>query len=438
MSKKRNDLSWGRFPAVEQKFTALNWRHSKLPKPDGSLLPYGKGRSYGDSCLNDGNYLIRTNALNKFIAFDRGNGKLKCEAGVSLAEILDLVVPYGWFLPVTPGTKYVTVGGAIANDVHGKNHHLTGTFGCHVTQFELLRSDGGRLQCSPKKNSEWYAATIGGLGLTGVITWAEIQLKKINNPFIAVEELRYENVDEFRQLVQDSESWEYTVAWVDAIATGKNLGRGLFIRGEHAGAAIQRPVPALSQRKLAMPFPLPNFALNGMTVNAFNHLYYWKGISRTRHFLSHYDPFFYPLDAILQWNKIYGNRGFFQYQCVVPNSDNFAAMLEVMKCIANAKAGSFLTVLKEFGDVLSPGMLSFPCKGTTFALDFPNKGEKTLKLMNELDAVVRAAGGKVYPAKDARMSPESFQTYYPNWREFETFIDPAFSSSFWRRVTGKM
>lgn len=437
MSKQRNDLSWGRFPAVTQNFTALHWRNDKLPKVEGSLLPYGKGRSYGDSCLNDGNYLIQTNSLNKFIAFDRSSGKLKCEAGVTLAEILDLVVPYGWFLPVTPGTKYVTVGGAIANDVHGKNHHVTGTFGCHVRQFELLRSDGSRLQCSAKKNADWYAATIGGLGLTGMITWAELHLKKINNAYISVEEIRYDHVDEFRELVNDSESWEYTVAWVDAIATGKKLGRGLFMRGEHAGAAIQRAVPNASQKKLMVPFPLPNFALNGLSVNAFNQLYYWKGIKRVRSFLSHYDPFFYPLDAVLQWNRIYGSRGFFQYQCVVPNNDNFASMLEVMQCIANAKAGSFLTVLKEFGDVKSPGMLSFPCKGTTFALDFPNKGEKTLKLMNELDAVVRSAGGKVYPAKDARMSPESFQTYYPNWLEFEKFIDPKFSSSFWRRVTGK-
>jgi FAD/FMN-containing dehydrogenase len=433
---KRNDLSWGRLPAVEQKIQPFSWRHHNLPDIGCSLLPYGKGRSYGDSCLNEGGLLIQSKGLDKFIAFDQQDGVIRCEAGVTFEEIIRLILPLGWFLPVTPGTKYLTVGGAIANDVHGKNHHIAGTFGCHVTQFELLRTDGQRLLCSPTENDEWFKATIGGLGLTGFITWAEFKLKPIDNPFIRFEDFRFGHVEEFDHYVKDSNGFEYTVGWVDCLATGKRLGRGIFSRANHAEPMTADQAKSPSGRKLTVPFSFPNCALNALTINVFNQLYYRKGFVGKTSGLAYYDPFFYPLDAILHWNRVYGNRGFYQYQCVVPAGENYEIVKQIMCCIADAKVGSPLTVLKEFGDVDSPGMLSFPKPGITFALDFPNKGQTTLQLFSKLDAIVMEAGGRVYPAKDARMPGNAFRSFYPNWEEFARYIDPGFSSSFWRRVTG--
>ena len=431
---KRKNLSWGRYNDVEVKIQSLAWRNQNLPISEEKQLPYGNGRSYGDSCLNDQGSLIDGKKLNRFISFDRQNGLLKVEAGVMLSDILALTVPNGWFLPATPGTKFVTVGGAIANDVHGKNHHVTGTFGCNITQFELLRSDNQRLLCSPTENKDYFAASIGGLGLTGMITWAELKLKRIQSPYIDCESIKYKSLSEFMSLSEESATqYEYTVAWVDCLATGDQLGKGHFIRGNHTGSIITGKQPSPSQSNLSVPFSFPNGILNGLTVNMFNTLYFNRQFARTKEFVSHYDPFFYPLDSILDWNRIYGSKGFFQYQCVVPKNDQ--AMREIMHSIADAKMGSFLTVLKEFGDVESPGMLSFPRKGMTFALDFPNQGPRTLALLERLDDIVKEAKGAVYPAKDARMSAESFQQYYPNWKAFSEYIDPHFSSSFWRRVT---
>ncbi|MBL4868639.1 MAG: FAD-binding oxidoreductase [Pseudomonadales bacterium] len=433
--KKRNDLSWGRYNNVDVKLQTMTWRNNKLPLSEDKQLPYGNGRSYGDSCLNDQGSMIDGKKLDHFIDFDTEQGLLKVEAGVLLSSILALIVPADWFIPASPGTKFVTVGGAIANDVHGKNHHVTGTFGCNISQFELLRSDGKRLLCSPTENQDYFAATIGGLGLTGMITWAEIRLKPINNPFINCESIKYNSLAEFMSLSEESAThYEYTVAWVDCLATGDKLGKGHFIRGNHADSGVTEKQPSPPKSHLSVPFSFPNGILNGLTVNMFNTLYYNRQFSKIKASVSHYDPFFYPLDSILDWNRIYGSRGFFQYQCVVPKDDH--AMREIMQSIAKAKVGSFLTVLKEFGDIKSPGMLSFPRSGMTFALDFPNQGARTLALLERLDDIVKDAKGAVYPAKDARMSAESFQQYYPNWEEFSHYIDPKFSSSFWRRVTG--
>ena len=429
--------SWGHIPVVQQTILKPVWRNISIPELDQTtLLPFGLGRSYGDSCLNNGGTLCVTSNLNHFISFDNVNGLLRCEAGVSLDEILKLVVPHGWFLPVTPGTKYVTVGGAIANDVHGKNHHVTGTFGCHVTQFELLRSDGSRLICSPENNPELFAATISGLGLTGLITWAEISLKKINSSFIDSETIRFSNINEFFELSNESDDdWEYTVSWIDCLAKGKDLGRGLFMCGRHADQTHELSTHKLA--KLVIPFAMPQFLLNSYSITAFNNIYYRKNSNKKRKQLVHYDPFFYPLDSISRWNNMYGKRGFYQYQCVVPIDDGVEITRKLLQTISDSKQGSFLSVLKKFGNIKSPGMLSFPREGITLALDFPNHGTDTLTLMEKLDKIVVAAGGAVYPAKDARMSAASFQQYYPQWHEFSKYIDPGFSSSFWRRVTAK-
>jgi len=430
--------SWGRYPETAQTAVPVRWRHERLPLEgiqDKTVLPYGNGRSYGDSCLNDGGVLMDARPLNRFIAFDEDSGILRCEAGVLLSEILKLFVPRGWFLPVTPGTRFVTGGGAIANDVHGKNHHRAGTFGCHVPCFELLRSNGTRLLCSESENPDWYRATIGGLGLTGLITWAGLRLQPVAGPWIRQETIRYENLGEFFELSADSDgSFEYTVAWVDCLARGSRLGRGIFMRGNSSEEPARGSVgsPGLG---LAVPLDLPFSLVTPYTLKAFNTLYYNKQRQCRRMARIHFEPFFYPLDKILHWNRIYGPRGFLQYQCVIPEENGHDGIREVLARISQSETGSFLAVLKMFGDKTSPGLLSFPRPGPTLALDFPNRGSKTLELLDRLDEVVREAGGAVYPAKDARMSPDSFRRYFPDHVRLTEYRDPRFSSSFWRRVT---
>ncbi len=431
--------SWGNYPpAAEQRVVIVSSREQTdgLFAGDGFVLPYGLGRSYGDSCLNDGGTLLDTSSMRRFISFDELTGTLRCEAGVTLGDILELGIPRGWFLPTSPGTKYVTVGGAIANDVHGKNHHVAGTFGRHVTRFELLRSSGERLICSPAQNRELFQATIGGLGLTGLILWAEIRLRKVDGPFITMESIRFANLAEFFEIAGDSdEHYEFTMAFVDALAKGKSAGRGIFTRGNHAW---QKRIPGKSgtpKQRLNFPLMAPGFLLNKLSLTAFNTLLYWKQpVKRTRAIVP-FDPFFYPLDSIGNWNRMYGSRGFVQHQCVVPHESGSEAMHELFDTIAASGEGANLAVLKKFGDLESPGMISFPRPGVTLALDFPMKGERTLQLLERMDEVVLKYGGAIYPAKDARMSPKTFAASFPRWREFATFVDPRFSSSFWRRVT---
>ncbi len=437
----RRYQSWGRYPKVDQEPRSVYWRDDPLPiepSAEKTFLPFGNGRSYGDVCLNEGGALLDCRHLGRFIGFDPETGVIRCEAGVLLSEILQLTVAKGWFLPVTPGTQFVTVGGAIANDVHGKNHHKAGTFGQHVRCFELLRSDGARMLCSPNENHEFYRATISGLGLTGVITWAEIQLHPVNNAYIDHEIIRYKNLDEFFTLARESDqAFEHTVAWIDCLAKGDQLGRGLFIRGNYAKAFEGK---AHKPSKFHLTFPVnPPFALiNGVTLKLFNTLYYRKQWSDRVQGLVHYQPFFYPLDAINDWNRIYGSKGFFQYQCAVPTDHMEGAIREILARIGRAGVGSFLAVLKLFGDKPSPGLLSFPLPGATLALDFPNNGEKTLRLLDQLDEVTRSVGGRVNPSKDARMQPGDFQKGYPNWTKMSDYIDPQISSSFWRRVTASV
>ncbi|NNJ97732.1 MAG: FAD-binding oxidoreductase [Gammaproteobacteria bacterium] len=432
--------SWGRYPKVEQEARILYWGDESLPTyecEDKTILPFGNGRSYGDVCLNEGGILLDCRHMDRFIKFDTETGILRCEAGVLLSEILQVTVSRGWFLPVTPGTQFVTVGGAIANDVHGKNHHKAGTFGCYVRRFELLRSDGARIICSNDENADFFSATIGGLGLTGVITWAELQLHHINNPFIDQEIIRYRNLDEFFELARESDqTYEHTVAWVDCLATGEQLGRGLFIRGNYA-ERIEGKLPQPSTTRLTFPVDPPFALINGLTLKVFNSVYYHKQWSKRTKSQVYYEPFFYPLDAIRAWNKLYGSKGFFQYQCAVPTEQMKNAIGEILERIGKVGIGSFLAVLKLFGDKPSPGLLSFPMPGATLALDFPNSGAKTLHLLDQLDAVIREIGGRIYPAKDARMRPEDFQAGYQHWKTMEAYIDPHISSSLWRRVTAQ-
>ena len=428
--------SWGRYPASQPaRVQRPGARPSALPASDTPVLAYGNGRSYGDSCLNNDGMLLDMGSLDRFIAFDPATGVIECEAGVLLADILELVVPQGWFLPVTPGTQFVSVGGAIANDVHGKNHHVAGTFGCHVRELELLRSNGQTVVCTPEQNADLFAATVGGLGLTGLLTRATIALKRIEGPYMDVDTLRFANLDEFFDISAASDrDYEYTVAWVDCSARGANLGRGWFMRANHKPALGQQPDPR-KRGGPTFPFVTPVSMINPLTLRPLNTLYFRRKFKARSRDTQHYQPYFYPLDGIKHWNRAYGPNGFLQYQCVVPHADARTAVAELLERIAAAGAGSFLSVLKVFGDVQSPGLMSFPRPGVTLALDFPNRGRETFELLDALDDIVRAAGGAVYPAKDARMSAAAFGEYFPNLERFQGFVDPAFSSNFWRRVT---
>lgn len=435
--------SWGRYPpAAHRAVIQVRWRSEPpdLARLEGTVLPFGCGRSYGDCCLNDGGTLLDASHLRHFIAFDEERGLLRCEAGVTLADILDLMVPRGWFPSVLPGTRWVTVGGAIANDIHGKNHHGAGTFGRYVSCFELLRSSGERLVCSPERNAELFRATIGGLGLTGLILWADVQLRRVSSSAIALERVRFGSLHEFFALSSEDQDYEYTAAWIDCTASRGRLGRGLYLRGDHAspeaaGDGAARPDGGLGGL-LRVPFDAPGALLNPLTVSVFNALYYRSQISPRVRKVVPGEAFFFPLDSVRGWNRLYGRHGFLQYQCVVPDGEGRAAVRGILERVGRHRQASFLAVIKRFGDLPSPGMLSFPRPGVTLALDFPYRGARTLEMLEELDELVVGAGGKVYPAKDARMSADTFRSYFPLWRQFAKHVDPKFSSSFWRRVSG--
>ncbi len=399
------------------------------------VLGVGLGRSYGDSGLNPDGAVIVTTALDRLISFDPATGIVHAQAGISLAALLDFLLPLGFFLPVTPGTRFVTLGGAIANDVHGKNHHGAGTFGCWVRAISLARSDGGEMILRSEDEDPLFAATIGGLGLTGLITSVCFEAIPVASHMVDVETIPFTNLDEFFAISVESETnWSYTVSWIDCFAHN-GTGRGLFSRARHSamgshGTARRKP-------RFAIPIEVPKFLLATPTMRLFNSLYYnlgkrKAGSCRSESFL----PYFYPLDAIGRWNLLYGKNGFFQYQSVVPPESAVAATQDMLKLIASAEQGSFLAVLKTFGSKTSPGLLSFPREGTTLALDFPNRGAATLALLARLDDVVRAAGGRLYPAKDGRLPPDMFRHGYPHLDEFARHVDPRFSSAFWRRMQG--
>lgn len=425
--------SFGRYPKVEHKrIDHLLWTTDDPDFTDENLsyLPYGYGKSYGDSCLNPYGALIKTEYLNRFIHFDSQLGILTVESGVTLDQCINFLIPRGWFLPVTPGTKFITIGGAIANDVHGKNHHKAGTFGCHVLSFELLRSDLSRVECSPNINSELFSATIGGLGLTGIITKVTFKCVSCNGPMIDAENIKFRTFEEFFSINDNSSDYEYTVAWVNT----NSEGAGIYTRGNFAKVENQKDFYDFNQ--VLLPFPVEIDLINPLSVHIFNTLYYTKQFENKLKGIVHYNPFFYPLDAVTGWNKVYGKKGFLQYQFVLPHSAGLPALKKIFKIITESGNSSFLTVLKTFGNVKSPGMLSFPKPGITMAIDFKINNSNIFRMLDKADSVLSDYGGILYPAKDARMSANHFKEFYPNWSEFQQYIDPKFSSGFWKRVTG--
>lgn len=431
--------SWGRIARVVHPIARPRYRDEAvraiMSRGDREVLAVGLGRSYGDSVLNGRGALIDMTGVDRVLHFDPALGIVRAEAGLSFDELLPIIVPHGWFLRTTPGTRFVTLGGAVANDVHGKNHHGAGAFGCSVRRLGLVRSDGREVELDGETGGELFRATIGGLGLTGVVTWVELELARIPSAFLQVERVAFTSVADFFRLAEESsQRFEHTVSWIDCANRGHALGRGIFQRANWC--ADGGLIPHAGGPKFVMPVEAPSMALNGFTVRAFNAAYFRlqkRGPAVSR---QHYSTFFYPLDAIGGWNRLYGRRGFYQYQCVIPSAEAQGAVEELVRQIAAAGAGSFLAVLKTLGDRSSGGLLSFPRAGATLALDFPNRGQRTLDLLARLDSVVRTAGGRLYPAKDGRMPAAMFQEGYAEaLPRFAKHADPAFSSNFWQRVS---
>ena len=412
---------WGNFPRVSCR--------TAEPRSDADLIPYlrdapliarGQGRAYGDAALQP-NLTVLTHHQDRFLDFDPETGRLTCEAGARLDAILDVFVPRGWFPPVTPGTKYVTVGGLIAADAHGKNHHVAGGFGRHVERLDLMLADGRVVSCGPDENAELFAATLGGMGLTGIIRNATFRLRPVRTAWVVQEIVRAPDLDAAMAAFEASLHWTYTVAWIDCLAGGARLGRSLLFRGEHAEIADLppdrqiRPLDLPLRQFKRVPFEFPAWALNRWSVRAFTALYYDRA-GRAERAVVDYDAFFYPLDAILDWNRIYGRHGFTQYQCVLPKAASREGLTRLLTAIARFGRGSFLAVLKLMGP--QTGLLSFPLEGYTLALDFP-VSPPTLGMLFELDAIVRDHGGRLYMAKDARMTPAMLRHGYPELDRFQ-------------------
>lgn len=428
--------SWGRLGATRHLLREPAFADALPALANGSLRPLlaiGAGRSYGQSGLNGGGTAIRTTQLDRLIAFDPESRLLTVEAGATLSRILEFAVPRGLFLPVTPGTRHITVAGAVANDVHGKNHHAAGTFGRWVRAIRLVRGDGSVTDLTPDDPIGLFAATIGGLGLTGVIERVTIELVPIASARMETETLRFSDLDGFFRVDAESAgTWPYTVAWVDALASGPMLGRGLYTRARFAedGDYGWSPRPP----RLSIPFDAPSWLLGRPSVALFN-AWRMESAPAIRAERVPFERVFYPLDGIGYWNRLYGRRGFFQYQCVVPPDVARNAVEALLGRIAAAGEASFLAVLKTFGPLRSPGLLSFPAEGTTLALDFPNRGPRTLALLASLDAIVLEAGGRLYPAKDARLPPALFRAGHGAAIErFAAHVDPACSSDFWKAI----
>jgi len=421
---KRKLSNWGNYPVVDTDISNIPTDPADCKKDEH--IPWtlrGMGRSYGDASL--GKYIRSTLTLNCMLSFDTDQGLLVAESGVTLQDVLEVIVPRGYFLPVTPGTKFVSLGGAVAADVHGKNHHCEGSFCAHVEWIELMPEPGRILRCSVNENQEWFETTCGGMGLTGLILKVALRLKKIETAWISQQKYKAENFNALCDLFEVHGDSTYSVAWVDCLAKGKHLGRSIIMLGEHTTALeLQKERPKLTAfpknqtKNIKVPVFLPGALLNKTSIGLFNQLYFTKQSISPAKSICHYESYFYPLDALLHWNRIYGKKGFIQYQFVLPFSGGKEAMMQILKRISDKGYASFLTVLKVMGK--QSGVLAFPMEGYTLALDFPlSKG--LLHFLTELDAMVLAAGGRIYLAKDARMSARMFhESYGPAATKFKS------------------
>lgn len=424
--------SWNHLPAsAASTVRSIDWRDGIAPALNGrgsrNVLAYGNGRTYGDVCLNPDNLILPTRGLNRILAYDRDRGIVNAEAGVTFRELVTLVVKDGWFPPVTPGTSHLTLGGAVANDVHGKDHPTAGTFGRHITELDLHRSDQPKpIRCAPGENAEIFNATIGGLGLTGFISSVMFTLQRIPGPMVEIRTRRGDCLTMFAEPADPA--FPHRVAWLDASAPTSEIGRGLFSDGRFTAGkgptTLGSPLPAP---------PLPSGVLGPTAFRALNWLRYQAASTKVE--TVGFQPFFYQLDRLDDWGRAYGGAGFYQHQALIPVAAGAEPIRNLLRTIQAHGQTSFVTVLKQYGDLPSPGLLSFPQAGLSLAVDLPNLGERTLRLLDALDEIVVAAVGRIYPAKDARMSPSTFRAGFPAWETFSRSIDPAFSSGFLRRIT---
>jgi len=436
---------WGRYPAAECRIYRPDFRREAVELlangPERSFAPRGLGRSYGDAAINAGAGVLLSARLNRFIAFDPGTGVLECEAGASLASIIETYLPRGWFLPVTPGTRHVTIGGAIAADVHGKNHHHAGTFSRFVLDLRLATSDGEILRCSPGENSETFWATVGGAGLTGFILSARIRLQKVETAWVLADFRRVGDLQEaMARLTETDPNYEYSVAWIDCLAPRRSRGRSLLLQANAARAAdLPRgivPLPLPGPERFRTPVALPSFVLNTFSVSLFNAMYYRLHPTGERRLVD-YGRYFYPLDSIRNWNRLYGRRGFVQYQVVFPLDSSQAGLSSLLERLSRSGYGCFLGVLKRFGQA-GPAPLSFPFPGYTLALDLPVR-PGLVEFLRETDQLLLDFGGRIYFAKDATSTAEGFARMYPRLEEFRqarSKVDPGdrLSSSLGRRL----
>ena len=418
---------WGRHPVAVG--TVARPERLRLPQDGRPILPRGLGRSYGDAAVPSasGARVLETVRADRVLAFDAGSGALTCEAGLALDEIVRVFLPRGWFPPVTPGTRFVTVGGCVACDVHGKNHHRDGSFGSFVERLVVEVADGRVVECGPHRERELFLATVGGMGLTGLITEVTLRLQPVDSGWMAVETAPVAGLTAMLDGLRDAaKDWQYTVGWIDCLARGSALGRGILMRGRHASRREAPAGPPPEPRRLRVPLNAPEWLLSPVLMRPFNTAYYRSHARRPGGSarIVPYHGFFYPLDAIGDWNRLYGRRGFLQYQCVVPRATG--AVAELLERLAAAGAASFLAVIKDCGPE-SDAYLSFPLEGTTLALDVPYRGRATEALVHELNAVVIAAGGRVYLAKDAVTRAEDFARMVPRldeWRRIRDTWDP--------------
>lgn len=421
---------WNNFPKARCRVARPERYRQLSPDSNQSQIARGLGRSYGDIALNELGQVVLTTRLNRILAFDPENGILRAEAGVTLDEIVQTFLPRGWFLPITPGTRYATLGGCVANDVHGKNHHDIGSFSACVAGLELVTASGEALLCSPKSNPQVFWATVGGLGLTGFITEVTIQLRRVESGYMHVEHHAGDDLDDLIELMAEEVS-DYSVAWIDCLASGNKQGRGIYMQGRHLGedelAPEHRdhPLSPKLPKDRNFPFNLPRGFLNRYSVKAFNAWYFAREAKKTS-FASDYHSYFYPLDSIQHWNRMYGKKGFIQYQCVLPLESSSTGMHELVDELQRQGHASFLAVLKRMG----PGNqapLSFPMEGYTLAVDIPVSGAKAANLVNELNAITLGHDGRVYLAKDALLRPEAFRAMYPGmeeWLGIKQVLDP--------------
>ena len=427
-------MSWGMYPKIKNSVFKFDKEETlkQIINEYDELIPYGNGRSYGDSALSSN--IINVRPKDYFIDFDEESGLLHVQAGVLLSEILESYVPRGWFLKVTPGTKLITVGGAIASDIHGKNHHVEGCFSECVQEFEIMLADGEVVTCSKKATPELFKATCGGMGLTGVILDAKIYLKKINSQYIDQTSINTKNLKETFEAFEEYSDKPYSVAWIDCLAKGAEIGKCLLMVGDFRDDG---KLDYKKKSQLSIPFNFPSFALNNWSVRAFNWLYYGKVKERVSKQRVDIDTFFYPLDSISHWNRIYGKKGFTQYQFILPKETSYEGLEEILTSISKSGKGSFLAVLKLYGKT-NENYLSFPIEGYSLALDF--KIEKGLfDLLDQLDEIVVKYEGRIYLTKDVRVSKETFEKGYPQIETFRQYrkdnkMDTKFQSLQSKRV----